>query len=200
AVARREQLDLTRQLAHRRRDAERVEAFALVIARTQQCVLPRQAHFLGHPRRRRGQVGHVHRLREEMLGAELHGAERVPDARRPAPVSPVSVLGTALPSSTPPAPTRPRPTHNRRIPLRGRRTNSKNAARLSIVPSARSTSTSSHPSSGATLSRKRRNGGTSSPQFATSTMAAGRSWPTPSTVTRCSGLVTPGSAAKARAM
>ena len=46
--------------------------------------------------------------------------------------------------------------------------------------------------------RNRRKGGTSSPQFATSTMAAGSSCATPSTVTRWSGLVTEGSAANAR--
>ena len=45
--------------------------------------------------------------------------------------------------------------------------------------------------------RSRRKGGTSSPQFATSTMAAGSSCATPSTVTRWSGLVTVGSAANA---
>src|SRR3989449_2427368 len=46
--------------------------------------------------------------------------------------------------------------------------------------------------------RNRRKGGTSSPQFATRTMAAGSSRATPSTVTRWSGLVTDGSAANAR--
>src|SRR5437870_10886355 len=44
-----------------------------------------------------------------------------------------------------------------------------------------------------------RKGGISSPQFATKTMAAGSSRVTPSTVTRCSGLVTRGGAANARA-
>src|SRR2546421_7184923 len=45
AITRREQLDLARQLAHHRRDAQGVEPFALVIARAQQGILAPQAHL-----------------------------------------------------------------------------------------------------------------------------------------------------------
>src|SRR2546426_5775880 len=51
--------------------------------------------------------------------------------------SPSSCIGRAGPSSTSTRTTRPRPNHSRRIPLRGRRTSSKNAARLSDRKSTR---------------------------------------------------------------
>ena len=46
-----------------------------MVQRTQPGVLPGEAHLLREPRDRGGEVTHVDRLGEKILGAELHGAD-----------------------------------------------------------------------------------------------------------------------------
>ena len=56
--------------------AQRVEPVPGGALRQQRLVDPPESRLVGHARGGRGQVLHVHRLGEEILGAELHGPDR----------------------------------------------------------------------------------------------------------------------------
>src|SRR5438067_1426763 len=73
-LARREQLDVAREVLHSGRHAQRSDTFLLMIPRAQPGVLASETHLFGETRDRRGKVGHVDRLGEKILRAELHGA------------------------------------------------------------------------------------------------------------------------------
>ncbi len=67
---------LVGEVLHARRRAQRIEAVARGGLPQQRLVDPAEARLVGHPGGRGGEVLHVHRLGEEVLGAELHGADR----------------------------------------------------------------------------------------------------------------------------
>ena len=71
-----QQAHLVGEVLHARRSVpERVEAVPGRALRQQRLVDPAEPRLVGHPRGGGGQVLHVDRLGEEVLGAELHGAD-----------------------------------------------------------------------------------------------------------------------------
>ncbi len=67
---------LVPELLHGGGGAQGVEAVAGGGLPEQRLVHPAEADLVGHPGGRRGQVGHVHRLGQEVLRPELHGPDR----------------------------------------------------------------------------------------------------------------------------
>ena len=64
------------EVLHARGRAQRVEAVPGRALAQQRLVDPAEPRLVGHPGGGGGEVLHVHRLGEEVLGAELHGADR----------------------------------------------------------------------------------------------------------------------------
>jgi hypothetical protein len=80
-VALRQQADLVSELLHAGGSPQRIEAVPGRALHQERLVDPPETRLVGDPRRGRGQVLHVHRLGEEVLGAELHGPDSGGDVR-----------------------------------------------------------------------------------------------------------------------
>ena len=76
ALALSQQADLVGEVLHARRGAQRIEPVARRALDQQRLVDPPQPRLVRHARGGGGEVLHVHRLGQEVLGAELHGPDR----------------------------------------------------------------------------------------------------------------------------